>query len=429
MSEMIPEEILQKIRDQDGKIIDPISCDEIPEDKVWILRNDAENIIFTSIETLYKNLVLNNSSTNPFDRSEIRDEDLVKIEEYGRRRKITVYFFDCNRNYNSKYRDTVYIFDWFVTIDQMFAKILKKTRNDCYYHKFEINGVDFQNIMSKDEIETLLQKDGERKIEMQVKLRDPKVAQNRIFTPVGAQSASFPARTLPAAAAVAEGMRTFLLRPLHSNTSSFPSTIINSRREEIAIEERTNPDEESLTMTVNGSPSTNELPQLSRSENPSVELSNIRESDPLIGFSMNRTLSSRLNTSSINYSQPFHGEFDGEEVSVPLPTSQGRIFLDQIRNLISRSTQNSVPSFPVDEVRTRNPRVLYRDTDGIYIENQDSNVIFSDNREVMNHFRSSYRGEVIFDGITEEEYFADMPPLESISSESQDSDESAEILD
>lgn len=139
------------------EIIDPITQETIDEKDVWILSHNEESISYTSIQTLYKSLVLDNKTVSPFDRTPIDELDIEIIEEYGRARKIRVRFFDAGRNYDSPYRDTMYIFDWFLSLKQALIRVFKAT-NNMQRHKsllFVCNGKDITEYDLNAEIESI----------------------------------------------------------------------------------------------------------------------------------------------------------------------------------------------------------------------------------------------------------------------------------
>lgn len=140
-----------------GNIVDPITQEIIDEKDLWILSHNEESISYTSIQTLYKSLVLDNKTVCPFDRTPIDELDIDMIEEYGRKRKIRVRFFDAGRRYDSPHRDTMYIFDWFLTLEKMLIRVFKAT-NNMQRHKsllFELNGKDITDYDLKAEIESI----------------------------------------------------------------------------------------------------------------------------------------------------------------------------------------------------------------------------------------------------------------------------------
>lgn len=140
-----------------GNIVDPITQEIIDEKDLWILSHNEESISYTSIQTLYKSLVIDNKTVSPFDRTSIDELDIDFIEEYGRSRKVRVRFFDAGRKYDSHYRDTMYIFDWFLTLEKMLIRVFKAT-NNMQRHKsllFELNGKDITDYDLKAEIESI----------------------------------------------------------------------------------------------------------------------------------------------------------------------------------------------------------------------------------------------------------------------------------
>lgn len=153
-------ELLAKIRDpRDGLILDPITCDVIPEDKVYFLNTEDDNISYASIETLYKNLVINRKDNNPYTRQKL--ENIEEIYEYGMQRKVTIYVTDKNREYKSKLRQTVFLVEWFTTLRKVCKKALKITRNNYVYMNFDIcfsDGSSFYDLDPATEISTLVEK-------------------------------------------------------------------------------------------------------------------------------------------------------------------------------------------------------------------------------------------------------------------------------
>lgn len=150
-------ELITRIRrDNDGLIIDPITFEEIDESKVYILNYSDSYVNFTSVDTLYKNLVLSNNTTNPFNREEL--DDLPEIYDLGRARRTIVTVYDSSRNYNSQYRETVFIADFFRPLSFVAQKVIELSNNLDNKFRFDIllnDGLSFYDCLPDTEISVL----------------------------------------------------------------------------------------------------------------------------------------------------------------------------------------------------------------------------------------------------------------------------------
>lgn len=136
------DDILEKIRSKDGKIYDPITEEEIPEDLVYILSSESENISYTSIETLYKSFIIDGKAENPFTREPLTD--IEKIEKYGREKRIVVRSFKEFFSLSYNLRDEVRLFEWFAPLSNVFRDILYTEKINNYI--VNVNGKIVDNL-------------------------------------------------------------------------------------------------------------------------------------------------------------------------------------------------------------------------------------------------------------------------------------------
>src|SRR5947208_3556939 len=92
--------------DEKGNIIDAITDDTIPPERVIIL-GEGEGRVCTDIKTIYKDMVSNNLNKprNPFTRLDLSRSDSEKVIEYGKSLKVEIPVYVGN---NEPYTITVF---------------------------------------------------------------------------------------------------------------------------------------------------------------------------------------------------------------------------------------------------------------------------------------------------------------------------------